>query len=113
MIGVLPAGAGYVVTGLVTGCAPGTVIGAGVVTGLVVGGGGLTEGFVGVTLTGVVLGKGNGVDTGLVGVTATGSAGLVAGTVIIVGVGVSGRRVTTAGVDPGFVGKTVGGLIIS
>ncbi|KAJ6883257.1 hypothetical protein NC652_030474 [Populus alba x Populus x berolinensis] len=83
-----------VVTGLVTGCAPGTVIGAGVVTGLLIGAGGLTEGFAG--------GKS----------TVTGLAGLVAGTVTIVGAGVSGRRVP-GGVDPGFVGKTVGVLIIS
>lgn len=72
-------------------------MGAGVVTGLVIGAGGLTEGFIGGTTTGVMEGIGIGVDAGFVGVIVT---GLVAGTVTIVGVGLS-------------CGTVPGGLIVS
>lgn len=68
------------VTGFVMGCAPGTVIGG--ATGLVSGTGELAG-----TVMGVVRGMDTGVAAGLDGVTVT---GLVEGTVMIVGVEVSG-----------------------
>lgn len=68
------------VTGFVMGWAPGTVTGG--ATGLVSGTGELAG-----TVMGVVKGMDTGVEAGLDGVTVT---GLVAGTVMIVGVEVSG-----------------------
>lgn len=78
--GAPPDGAGYVVTGFVMGCAPGTVTGG--ATGLVSGTGELAG-----TVNGVVKGMDTGVAAGLDGVIVT---GLVEGTVMIVGVEVSG-----------------------
>lgn len=100
LTGTPPVGAGYVVTGLVTGCAPGTVMGAGVVTGLLIGTVGLL-GFVEGTVTGVVVGIGPGVSAGFVGVVTV--TGLVEGTVTIVGVGLFGGRET--GVVEGGTGN--------
>lgn len=81
------------VTGLVMGCAPGTVTGAGVVTGLVMG----TSGGI---VTGVVEGM---FESGLAGVMVT---GFVEGTVTIVGVGLLVGRVTGV-VDIGVVGGSM------
>lgn len=81
------------VTGFVRGCDPGTVTGGAI--GLVSGTGELAG-----TVMGVVRGMGTGVAAGLDGVTVL---GLVAGTVMIVGVEVSG-----------VVGKiVVGELVVS
>ncbi|KAK6233319.1 hypothetical protein SCA6_003392 [Theobroma cacao] len=85
-------------------------MGAGVVTGLVIGTVGLL-GFVEGTVTGVVVGIGAGVSAGFVGVTVI---GLVEGTVTIVGVGLFGGM-ETGDVELGAVGKAVvgGGMITS